>query len=229
MVQLKSDLKDGLLTVGLISILSGVALIVLAYPVSRVFVGEHDANLALGNVLMAFMLGLLPFSLGFFMQKAFYSLEDTRTPFWITVVQSAIYIAGAIVIQLTSTPEFRVSSLALLTSGCVTVQAALGYLLLKRRIGTFGIGLFASMLRFGIAALLGGGLGWVVLQWLGGSAKTSFALSSVLASVLSSVIVGLVILVGFVISLWAFRSPEFALLRNVATPVLKRVRGIIGR
>jgi putative peptidoglycan lipid II flippase len=74
MVQLKSDLKDGLLTVGLISILSGVALIVLAYPVSRVFVGEHDANLALGNVLMAFMLGLLPFSLGFFMQKAFYSL-----------------------------------------------------------------------------------------------------------------------------------------------------------
>jgi putative peptidoglycan lipid II flippase len=229
MVQLKSDLKDGLLTVGLISILSGVALIVLAYPVSRVFVGEHDANLALGNVLMAFMLGLLPFSLGFFMQKAFYSLEDTRTPFWITVVQSAIYIAGAIVIQLTSTPEFRVSSLALLTSGCVTVQAALGYLLLKRRIGTFGIGLFASMLRFGIAALLSGGLGWVVLQWLGGSAKTSFALSSVLASVLSSVIVGLVILVGFVISLWAFRSPEFALLRNVATPVLKRVRGIIGR
>lgn len=226
---LKSDLRDGLLTVSLISILSSIALIVLAYPVSRVFVGEHDANLALGNVLMAFLLGLLPFSLGFFMQKAFYSLEDTRTPFWITVVQSVIYIAGAILIQRITLPEYRVSSLALLTSACVTIQATLGYILLKRRIGDFGKGLFASMLRFGLAGLFGGLLGWGVLQLLGGSAISSFALSSVLAAALSSVLVGFVILLGFVLALWVLKTPEFEVLRNVATPVLKRVRGIIER
>ena len=229
MFSVKRDLKDGLLTVALISILSGTALIVLAYPVSRVFVGEHLANLALGNVLIAFMVGLLPFSIGFFLQKAFYSLEDTRTPFWITVVQSGFFIVGAIVIQQTTAAEFRVAALALLTSTGVTIQAVLGYTLLRKKIGAFGEGLFPSMLRFGAAAVVGAGLGFWVLQGLGGSSATSYALSSVLAAFISSTLTGAVILVGFVATLWAIRAPEFTLLGNLATPVITRVRGIIGR
>jgi len=225
----KRDLKDGLLTVALISILSGTALIILAYPVSRVFVGEHLAILALGNVLIAFMVGLLPFSIGFFLQKAFYSLEDTRTPFWITVVQSAFFIVGAILIQQATAAEFRVAALALLTSTGVTIQAVLGYALLRRKIGAFGEGLIPSMLRFGAAAVAGAGLGYLVLQGLGGSSAGSYALSSVLAAVTSCVLTGAVILLGFVGALWAIRAPEFALLRNLATPVISRFRGIIGR
>ena len=229
MFNVKRDLKDGLLTVALISILSGTALIVLGYPVSRVFVGEHLANLALGNVLIAFMVGLLPFSIGFFLQKAFYSLEDTRTPFWITVVQSAFFIVGAILIQQGTAAEFRVAALALLTSIGVTIQAVLGYALLRKKIGSFGEGLIPSMLRFGAAALVGAGLGYLVLQGLGGSSASSYALSSVLAAVLSSALTGAIILLGFVATLWAIRAPEFTLLRNLATPVITRVRGIIGR
>ena len=39
---------------------------------------------ALGFVLIAYLIGLVPFSLVFMAQRAFYSLGDTRTPFYFT-------------------------------------------------------------------------------------------------------------------------------------------------
>jgi len=225
----KVDLKDGMNTVALISVLSSAVLMVLAYPVSRVFVGEHAATIALGNVLIAFLIGLLPFSLGFFMQKAFYSLEDTRTPFWITVAQSTLYIFGAITIQATVPAASRVAALALLTSACVTVQAVLGYLLLRKRIGAFGGGLVVSLLRYLVAAVVASIAGWFVLQLLGGSSAGGFALQGVVTAVLSSMIVGAVFLVGFVAALRVLRAPEVKVLSGWFAPVWARLRGIIKR
>jgi putative peptidoglycan lipid II flippase len=204
-------------------------LIVLAYPISRVFVGEYPGTAALAAVLVAFLVGLAPFSLGFFMQKAFYSLEDTRTPFWITVVQSALYIVGALTIQVAVAPIHRVAALAYLTSATVLISGILYFVILRARIGRFDHGLVTSILRFGIAAILGGLLGWLALTLMGGTGPVAFALQSVAGAVITAAIVGMVILVGFVLTLWAMRTPEFDFLKATVQPVTKRLAGIFKR
>jgi len=229
MHDVKQDLRDGMRVVALISALATVALIVLAYPISRVFVGEYAGTAALAKVLVAFMVGLLPFSLGFFMQKAFYSLEDTRTPFWITVAQSTLYIIGALVIQVAVPPIHRVAGLAFLTSGTVLVSAILYFVILRRRIGSFGAGLVGSIVRFAVAGVIAGVIGKLVLEAIGGTGIGHFAVRSVGDAVISSAAVGVAILLGFVGALWAIRAPEFAVLTGIARPLLNKVRGMLKR
>ena len=226
MDDVKQDLRDGIRLVALISLLATAALIVLAYPISRVFVGEYAGTAALAQVLVAFLVGLLPFSVGFFLQKAFYSLEDTKTPFWITVLQSALYIAGALIIQVQVEPVHRVQALAFLTSSTVLISTMLYYVLLRRRIGVFGAGIFASMCRFAIAAAAGGLLGKVGLDSIGGTGPGSFAVQSVLNATLASGVVGLTVLVGFVATLWIIRAPEFKLVSALAKALGSRLRGM---
>lgn len=223
MADVRTDLRDGLRIVGLISILSATALITLAYPISRVFVGEYSATVSLAQVLVAFMVGLLPFSLGFFMQKAFYSLEDTRTPFFITVVQSSLFIVGALAIQQLVEPASRAAALAYLTSATVTVQAAIAFWVLRKRIGKFADGVTATLVRYAIAAGIAGVAGVLTLNAIGGTGNGQFAVRSVATAVMSSGVVGAVILVVFVGALWAIRAPEFALLRETVKPMLAKL------
>jgi putative peptidoglycan lipid II flippase len=229
MESVKKDLLSGLRVTALISILASVAIIVVAYPISRVFVGEYEALLALGKVLICFMVGLLPFSMGFFLQKAFYALEDTKTPFWISVVQASLYIAGALTIQQTVPHADRVAALALLTTATVTVQAVIGFVILRKRIGDFSAGLLASTLRFILASAVGAVLGYFALKLTGGIRVDSFAIKSVFGAVIASMISGLVILGGFVATLFVIRAPEMKLLAKLAGPAVAKVRGIIGR
>ena len=229
MDSVKKDLLSGLRVTALISVLASVAIIVIAYPISRVFVGEYEALLALGKVLICFMIGLLPFSIGFFLQKAFYALEDTKTPFWISVVQASIYIAGALTIQQTVPHPDRVAALALLTTATVTVQAVLGFVILRKRIGDFSSGLLSSSLRFILAAAVGAALGYFTLKLTGGIRVDSFAIRTVIGAVLASMISGLAILAGFTATLLIIRAPEVKIIGELVKPVLAKVRGIIGR
>ena len=229
MDDVKTDLRDGMRVVALISLLSCAALIVLAYPISRVFVGEYAGTAALAKVLVAFLVGLLPFSLGFFMQKAFYSLEDTKTPFWITVGQSALYVAGALIIQVTVPPLHRVAGLAFLTSGSVLFSAILYFAILRKRIGRFDQGLAGSLLRFAVAAGVAGVAGRLFLDAFGGTSIGAFAVRSVSTAVIASGAVGVVILAVFVFVLWAIRAPEFATVKSLVAPIAGRLRGMLKR
>jgi putative peptidoglycan lipid II flippase len=46
----------------------------------------------MGDIVSVFMLGLLPFSLFYVLLRGFYALEDTRTPFFVTVAFSAVML-----------------------------------------------------------------------------------------------------------------------------------------
>ncbi len=49
----------------------------------------------MGVIVSVFMLGLLPFTLFYVLLRGYYALEDTRTPFWITVGFSILLLALA--------------------------------------------------------------------------------------------------------------------------------------
>ncbi len=185
--EMKLDLTRGLRMIGAIAVLATAGLMVLAYPVARIFVGEYSATAALGNVIIALMFGLVPFSFVFMIQRAFYALEDTRTPFWFTVLQISIHIAGSLTMSVTVPSQWLVASLGGLTSFSVLVQALAAYALLRRNTGGFGNnGLAGGLVRFILAGLLAGAVGFGVLQLLGGAGEGAFAVRSVLTAITAS-------------------------------------------
>ena len=220
---LKADLAQGLRTISLISVFSSALLIVLAYPVSRIFIGEYVGTVALANVLIALMIGLLPFSFVFMMQRAFYALEDTRTPFIFTVIQIALHIAGSITMSIFVEREWLVVSLSLVTSFTVTVQAIVAYLFLRRRIGSLKEHRIASSTtKFALVAVVAGLAGWGTLELLGGIGAGSFAMKTILNSLVADILVGLVMLFVYLLLLKLLRVREIEGALAKAMGILRR-------
>ena len=220
---LKNDLAAGLRMISMVSVLATAAIMVLAYPISRVFIGEYPSMVALGNVLIALIIGLLPFSFVFMMQRAFYALEDTRTPFIFTCVQIALHITGSITMSFVLPKEWLVVGLSLLTSMTVTIQALIAYALLRRRIGTLkGQHIFTGTAYFAIAGLVAGLVGYVMLQTIGGVGQGAFAVKSILSAGLGSLMVGFVIMAVYLILLKLLRVREI-------DSALASIRGILRR
>lgn len=228
---LKNDLAQGLKAISLIAMFATFALIVLAYPISRVFVGEYPSILALGSVVIALMVGLVPFSFVYMMQRAFFALEDTRTPFVFTVVQIGLHIIGSITIHFTVAPELRVISLSLLTSATITIQAVLAYRLLTKRIGSLGEHrVAASTATYLVAGLVSGASGFAALQVLGGISATSFVLDTVISSTLSMAIIGFVMLAVYLIALRLLKVKELDAVSSKLTGLFAAIsKGIIKR
>jgi putative peptidoglycan lipid II flippase len=209
MEDFKLDLTTGLRVIALVSVFSTAALIVLSYPIARIFAGEYPATVALGNVIAAFMLGLLPFSFVYMIQRAFFALEDTKTPFIFTSVQIAIHIAGSITMGFVMPKQFLVVSIALVTAFSITIQGLVGYAMLKRRIGGFSdLGVGPALGKFLLSVIPATIAGVGVLAALGGIEQGAFAVDKVLSAVATSALVGLVMGLVYILFLWMFKAGE---------------------
>ena len=205
----RQDFSAGLRAISVFAVFFSVGMIILAYPMSRVFIGEFNATLSLGNVLIALLVGLLPFSFVYMMQRAFYALEDTRTPFMFTLVQIVIYIIGATVIAQTVPAQWLVVALSLLTSTTVTIQAIIAYTLLVKRVGPLGDHRIATALaQFIFAGVIAGAAGYGMIELLGGISAGSFVLQSVWYSTLTIGLVGFVMFTLYLVTLRLLKVSE---------------------
>ncbi len=209
MSQFKQDLTTALRVIAMVSVIASAILIVLSYPIARVFVGEYPATAALGNVIAAFMIGLLPFSFVYMMQRAFFALEDTKTPFIFTSIQIGIHISGSITLGFVMPKELLVVSIALLTAFSICIQGLIAYAMLKKKIGSLsGFGVSRSTIKFVLAAISASAAGVLVLLALGGIGEDSFALQSVVGAITSAIIVGGIMGVSYLLLLWLLKSQE---------------------
>ena len=205
----KRDLTTGLRVIALVSVFSTATLIVLSYPIARVFVGEYPATAALGNVIAAFMLGLLPFSFVYMIQRAFFALEDTKTPFIFTSVQIAIHIAGSVTMGFVMPKQYLVVSIALVTAFSITIQGLVGYSMLKRRIGGLGgLGVGPAVGKFLLAVIPAAASGVGIVIALGGIGAGAFPVDKVLTAVASSAAVGLAMGLVYAACLWLLKAGE---------------------
>ena len=220
---MKSDLAQGLRTISLISVIASATIIVLAYPISRIFIGEYVGTVALANVLIALMIGLLPFSFVFMMQRSFYALEDTRTPFVFTCVQIALHITGSLTMSVLVPREWLVVGLSLLTSFTVSIQAALAYLLLRRRIGSLREHQIAgSTVKFAAAAVMASLAGWGTLNLVGGISQEAFAMQTIVNSLVVDLAVGAVMVSVYLLLLKLLRVREVESALASAKGILRR-------
>ncbi|MEU4091122.1 murein biosynthesis integral membrane protein MurJ [Streptomyces sp. NPDC026673] len=86
----RDDISYGLRTSGVAIVPAAFAFLALGLPIATLLYsssGEGAVNI--GFVLMAFGLGLIPFSVQYIVLRGFYAYEDTRTPFYNTVIVAA--------------------------------------------------------------------------------------------------------------------------------------------
>jgi putative peptidoglycan lipid II flippase len=221
---MKVDLRLALRVVVLVNVFSTIAFVLLSFPIARVFVGEFDSTVALGNVLLATMVGLIPFGMVFMFQRAFYAIEDTRTPFVYTTIQIAVHIVGSVVLFFTMDSKFLVMSLAALTSLSILIQALTAYVFLKSRIGDIGAPPKgqALSLRVIAAGVATGLAGYAVILGLGGTSENSLALGTIVGAVSVIAASGLVMLATYLGVLKLLKVPEIDIAFGGIAGILRR-------
>lgn len=218
----RTDLSSAIRGVGLIIALAAAVLMVVAYPFAAVFTRElFTDTVALGNVLIAYVAGLLGFSILFIVQRTFYALGDTRTPFFFTLFQAVLFAIGAVSCLMLPL-EWTAFGVAIVTTVAGTAQLALAIVLLRRKIGPIGgRRIIATLARSAVALLLPTLAGVALLLLLGGTEAGGFAVSSIVGALISMAIIGVVMVLLYFAVLWVLRSGE---LRGFVAPVLARIR-----
>jgi putative peptidoglycan lipid II flippase len=207
--------------VSVILVLAAAVLMVIAYPFAAVFQPGLDRASALGNVIIAFGIGLLGFSILFVVQRTFYALGDTRTPFFFTLFQVVVFTLGALG-SLLLPIEWIAVGVALATTIATTAQLVLATMLLRRRLGRLdGRRVAVSLGRDVAAVVVPVVAGVALLLALGGTTDGGFAITDRVGAIVSMAIIGVVMAVAYFGILWILRSPE---LRGFAAPLLARAR-----
>lgn len=94
----RDDLSYGLRTSGVAIVPAAFAFLALGLPMATLLYSSSGAGaLNIGYILMAFGLGLIPFSVQYIVLRGFYAYEDTRTPFYNTVIVAAFNAVAAAV------------------------------------------------------------------------------------------------------------------------------------
>lgn len=217
----RDDMVSALKTVLMIMVFALVGLAVLAYPFSAVFARGSEATYNLGNVYLANLTGLIPFTIFFVLLRIYYALDATRTAFAIQVVQSVFYVAAALTINVLVPLEWLAASLALALSVAMTIQAVLSGVFLRSRLGNLGTKeVTLRGLWYLGAAVPAGAVGFGIVQLLGGVTPGAFPISGPLGGIVTMAIAGAIMAVVYFALLWFTRNPE---LRDFAGPILRRV------
>ncbi|MET0976497.1 MAG: lipid II flippase MurJ [Leifsonia sp.] len=219
--ELRTDVSAAIRGTTLIIVLAAAVIGVCAYPMSAVFAQEFTQQIALGNVIIGYILGLVAFCILFVVQRAFYALGDTRTPFFFTLAQVVIVIIG--VIGCSFLPLAWIAfGVAIVVTVSGVIQMLIAVLLLRRRLdGIDGRRVLRSLTVYAVAAIVPVIAGVLVLVALGGTTDGGFALSGIASAIVSMIVIGVTMTLLYAGGLILMRSRE---LQAFLTPVLARFR-----
>ncbi len=207
--EVRADISRSIRTLGIFIVASTAALAVAAVPASRIFTRSASEAAAVAPVLLCFLVSLVPLAVLFVIQRTFYAYNDTRTPFFFTLLQCVLVVGGALLAGAVLERGELAAGVALTQSFASIVQVIVATVLLHRRLG--GIGTASWLLRLGtfaLAALPAAAAGWGTWVLLG--ADAGWTLSNPLAGALGAGIIGSVVLAVYVALLAMLRTPELA-------------------
>ncbi|MGB4712417.1 MAG: lipid II flippase MurJ [Pontimonas sp.] len=205
---LASDIEASLTRIGVFMVLACVGVITVAVPFARQFGTNHSAVTDMALVIMLYAVGLVPFSVLFVIQRVFYALEDTRTPFLLQVSQSLVFVALALVVATFSTGTIAFG-LALSASIAGLVQTVLALIVMARKLGGFSFrSLLRSYLTFALAALPAALAGVSVLIAFGGGTIGATVTSSAPAALGVGALITVAMVVVYFLTLMLLREEE---------------------
>ncbi|MDM4762338.1 lipid II flippase MurJ [Galbitalea sp. SE-J8] len=220
---LRDDIGSSLNAIGLVLVFSAIGLIVLSFPFSAVFASHGWADVtAMAPVLIAFLVGLVPFSVLFAVRRIFYALDDTRTPFWLTVAQAVVFVLLVLLVPVVLPTDAVALGIAIVTTVAGTLQTGLGLVLLRRKLGHLrGRVILRRHVQFAVAALPAAIVGLLAVWALGGLHAGGFGVSSPLGGITTVVVGGGLMALVYAAVLRVMHNPQ---LDAIIGPVLRRIR-----
>jgi len=202
---LRAQLSRGLRLAAVVVVPAAALYIGLARPLivtllQRGAFSGADASIV-ADTLLAFAVGLLPFSLYLFSLRAFYARHDTFTPFWINCIENAVNIALAFPLYA----WLGIPGLALAFSLAYFVAVGITLVVLHARLGGVdGPEITRTVVRVTIA---GGAV--ALVSWLLGRAIGWGTTTTALASLVFGTVAGGVV---YVLALRVMHVEEMAAL-----------------
>lgn len=218
--RVSADFSQAVRTVLVLLLPSTAILIVAANPFGAVFQPGVEGATGVGAVIIAYVIGLPAFSGVYLVNRAFFALTDTRTPFWLTVLQASVFIVLSL-LSLLLPHELITVGVAVALTVASHVQLGVGWWLLRRQLGSLdGALVTRALVRSALALVPAVIIGVVLLLVLGG-VSGGFALSGTLPAIITIGCLGLLMSVLYFGGLLLLRSPE---LREMLGPVLTRLQ-----
>ncbi|WP_432248785.1 murein biosynthesis integral membrane protein MurJ [Streptomyces sanyensis] len=217
----RDDISQGLRNSAVAIVPVAFAFLALGVPMSTLLFASTGGEAArgMGFILMAFGLGLIPYSVQYVVLRGFYAYEDTRTPFYNTVIVAAVN-AGASALCFALLPaRWAVVGMAASYGLAYAVGVGVAWRRLSKRLGgdldgAHVLRTYARLSMASVPAALGGGLvAYGILTTLGSGAGGS----------LVALVIGGIVLAGvFFVSAKKMRIAELNALVGM-------VRGRLGR
>ncbi|MEU2668671.1 murein biosynthesis integral membrane protein MurJ [Streptomyces sp. NPDC007164] len=179
----RDDISQGLRNSAVAIVPVAFSFLALGLPMCTLLYASAgtEAARSMGFILMAFGLGLIPYSVQYVVLRGFYAYEDTRTPFYNTVIVAAVNAAASALCYLVLPARWAVVGMAASYGLAYAVGVGIAWRRLRNRLGgdldgAHVVRTYARLCLAAIpAAVLGGGVGFAVLLGLGEGAFGSLA------------------------------------------------------
>ncbi|MFF7388814.1 murein biosynthesis integral membrane protein MurJ [Streptomyces scabiei] len=184
----RDDISQGLRTTAVAIVPIAFGFVSLGIPMCTLIFGSSGTGAAtnMGFMLMAFGLGLIPYSVQYVVLRAFYAYEDTRTPFYNTVIVAAVNASASAVCFFVIPARWAVVGMAASYGLAYMIGVGVAWRRLKKRLGgdldgsrvmrtyarlsiaSLPAALLSGAACYGISRALGQGVGGSMLALFGG-------------------------------------------------------------
>lgn len=184
----RDDISQGLRTTAVAIVPIAFGFVSLGIPMCTLIFGSSGTGAAtnMGFMLMAFGLGLIPYSVQYVVLRAFYAYEDTRTPFYNTVIVAAVNASASAICFFVIPARWAVVGMAAAYGLAYMIGVGVAWRRLKKRLGgdldgsrvmrtyarlsiaSLPAALLSGAACYGISRALGQGVGGSMLALAGG-------------------------------------------------------------
>ncbi|WP_086797689.1 murein biosynthesis integral membrane protein MurJ [Streptomyces caniscabiei] len=184
----RDDISQGLRTTAVAIVPIAFGFVSLGIPMCTLIFGSSGTGAAtnMGFMLMAFGLGLIPYSVQYVVLRAFYAYEDTRTPFYNTVIVAAVNASASAICFFVIPARWAVVGMAAAYGLAYMIGVGVAWRRLKMRLGgdldgsrvmrtyarlsiaSLPAALLSGAACYGISRTLGQGVGGSMLALAGG-------------------------------------------------------------
>ncbi|MDN3294049.1 murein biosynthesis integral membrane protein MurJ [Streptomyces ficellus] len=177
----RDDISQGLRNSAVAIVPVAFTFLALGVPMCTLLYASSgpEAARGMGFMLMAFGLGLIPYSVQYVVLRGFYAYEDTRTPFYNTVIVAAVNAAASAACYILLPAEWAVTGMAASYGLAYAVGVGVAWRRLRNRLGgdldgAHVVRTYARLCMASVpAAVLGGAAGFGLLHVLDGGALGS--------------------------------------------------------
>ncbi|WP_328495248.1 murein biosynthesis integral membrane protein MurJ [Streptomyces sp. NBC_00414] len=133
----RDDISQGLRTTAVAIVPISFGFVALGIPMCTLMFGASGTSEAtnMGFMLMAFGLGLIPYSVQYVVLRAFYAYEDTRTPFYNTVIVAVVNASASALCFLLLPPRWAVAGMAASYGLAYAIGVGVAWSRLSKRLG----------------------------------------------------------------------------------------------